>query len=267
MNPPCHWCHSETHCNFECRDTPINDFRQLLDFERQCHVYRNHYPLSHDARLKDWLMNYYIDNPNLVTTFAFANCRDVRNTADHIVDSILFYLSRVDIDEFIPFSTSAAEQEQEEQEQDSSASSSSFEDPPFKLHSIKVAVASKKQKQEQKKHAFLDECSICLETGIPKKCIVTLNCQHQFCKKCVKTGLSTSFNIPKCALCRKNIESFVTFNKKVKKEFDDLFNPQVETSEATAEATAETTAANSLCLARDLHTMYLRVSEHSICPL
>lgn len=64
-------------------------------------------------------------------------------------------------------------------------------------------------KFNEKKCNNLEECPICYET-LKYEDIVTLNCNHEFCKTCIIQTLHCSKNEnPSCALCRKEICSIL----------------------------------------------------------
>jgi hypothetical protein len=62
-----------------------------------------------------------------------------------------------------------------------------------------------------------DDCAICLEEAILAD-MVTINCGHQFCGKCIATTLKTHINEhagPSCALCRDLMSSIVVKKKEI----------------------------------------------------
>ena len=65
------------------------------------------------------------------------------------------------------------------------------------------------------------ECNICYET-YEKTNFVKLNCEHEFCKECVKNTIKSSK--PCCAFCREDMKSFKVNSEDIKNEFNDLIN-------------------------------------------
>jgi hypothetical protein len=68
------------------------------------------------------------------------------------------------------------------------------------------------------------ECNICYELNEKTK-FIKLNCNHEFCKECVKNILKTcrsDFKEPCCAYCRTIITDFTYKNEKIQEEFSDL---------------------------------------------
>lgn len=62
-----------------------------------------------------------------------------------------------------------------------------------------------------------DDCAICLEEAILAD-MVTINCGHQFCGKCIATTLKTHRNEhagPSCALCRALMSSIVVKKQEI----------------------------------------------------
>ena len=69
------------------------------------------------------------------------------------------------------------------------------------------------------------ECGICLE-DVGRKCMVTLNCKHEFCGTCITGTLKSVPNrkVPTCALCRAEMSSFETNSTKTFKQMEKLLN-------------------------------------------
>lgn len=68
------------------------------------------------------------------------------------------------------------------------------------------------------------ECNICYELNEKTK-FIKLNCNHEFCKECVKNILKTcrsDFKDAYCAYCRTIITNFTYKNEKIQEEFSDL---------------------------------------------
>jgi hypothetical protein len=68
------------------------------------------------------------------------------------------------------------------------------------------------------------ECNICYELNNNEN-FIELNCNHKFCKECVKNILKTcrsDFKDPCCAYCRTIITDFTYKNEKIQEEFSDL---------------------------------------------
>jgi hypothetical protein len=69
------------------------------------------------------------------------------------------------------------------------------------------------------------ECNICYEIHNNEN-FIKLNCNHEFCKGCVKKILKSCriFNDPCCAYCREQIITFTYKNETVQTEFCDLIS-------------------------------------------
>lgn len=72
-----------------------------------------------------------------------------------------------------------------------------------KINNIKLFQVKPKEGDTEEEH----ECAICYDSI---KCVelVTLNCKHEFCGKCVKEQINGVS--PKCAFCRETMTSIVT---------------------------------------------------------
>ena len=68
------------------------------------------------------------------------------------------------------------------------------------------------------------ECNICYELNNNKN-FIKLNCNHEFCKECIKNILKscqTNFNEPCCAYCREKINAITYKNETIHEEFSNL---------------------------------------------
>lgn len=68
----------------------------------------------------------------------------------------------------------------------------------------------------------LCECNICYESTEKYK-FIKLNCNHSFCKDCLKKSLQNETrDIPCCAYCRANIDTIILNKEEYKEEFADI---------------------------------------------
>jgi hypothetical protein len=66
------------------------------------------------------------------------------------------------------------------------------------------------------------ECDICYES-CDKTNFIKLNCEHEFCKDCLKKTLQNEEKIlPCCAFCREEITTFELRNSSIKDEFMEI---------------------------------------------
>jgi hypothetical protein len=68
------------------------------------------------------------------------------------------------------------------------------------------------------------ECNICYELCNNTN-FIKLNCNHEFCKECLKNILKSckrNFNEPCCAYCREKINAITYKNETIHEEFTDL---------------------------------------------
>jgi hypothetical protein len=68
------------------------------------------------------------------------------------------------------------------------------------------------------------ECNICYELCNNTN-FIKLNCNHEFCKECIKNILKcckSNFNEPCCAYCREKINAITYKNETIHEEFSDL---------------------------------------------
>ena len=68
------------------------------------------------------------------------------------------------------------------------------------------------------------ECNICYELCNNTN-FIKLNCNHEFCKECIKNILKScksNFNEPCCAYCREKVNAITYKNETIHEEFTDL---------------------------------------------
>lgn len=66
------------------------------------------------------------------------------------------------------------------------------------------------------------ECDICYES-YEKQNFIKLNCNHEFCKDCIKKTLQNERKlIPNCAFCRSEIKNFEISNDSIREELNEF---------------------------------------------
>jgi hypothetical protein len=211
-------------------------------------------------RFKNWLMEYSVGNTNIVKAFSMARCNGLlRDTIYITIDKITRYIyytlneedddslpSLVD-DDFIPFQ---ATQEVNQFDIDlfmtlsqmlalQSVDGYNLRNPDAirellnearaNIHSIKVTVMEEEVTPEKIDDNLYTqhECNICYDTKDHYE-FVKLNCDHEFCNKCVIDTIKmckSSSKDPFCGFCRKTIETIKTRSEEVKSNIDDWLDP------------------------------------------
>jgi hypothetical protein len=229
----CSFCRNQGHNIQTCNDG------RLYEFERLCII--NYRETPRDNAFKNWLLQYSIENPNIVKTYAVRFCRcAIRNNICQCVESILIRIINIIAD--------VVEQETPQFQQDrilyslliSSVENSGNIDlnPPDIMMQIMFMDMINQNHEEYIENRKFNiqrilnlecsptdncDCDICFESN--EKCnFVKLNCGHEFCKECIKQTLKfvRTIDEPLCALCRTKIQNFEFSSQLICDEFNDL---------------------------------------------
>jgi hypothetical protein len=88
---------------------------------------------------------------------------------------------------------------------------------PTKYSSIKVIVKNY-------------ECNICYDV-FDKSQIVKLNCNHDFCKNCVKSTIKSCIEMNKeacCPYCRESINEVITTQREIQQEIQTIIQTETQ---------------------------------------
>ena len=216
----CSFCgvsgHNIRNCNNE----------QIIIFGNECEIKKHLCDLTLDSKnnFKEWLMNYYL-RPNkaeVVRAYAVSKCGcRGRSNIDIIIEKIIDKMYPADYieEEIIPVN------------QDDAMLAVRFlrflryyspmvpEESNQTFNIIGTVVLLDENKSEE-----ICDCAICYEEELQVKNFVTLNCQHKFCKDCLKNCLKSLQRVPTCALCRAEITNIIVHHDNIKDEFKELMN-------------------------------------------
>jgi hypothetical protein len=215
------------HCSF-CREQGHNisncNNERIINFGNECLIKKHLYDLTEDSKnnFKEWLTNYYLRDSELVKAYGISkcNCR-LRSTADVIIDKIIDNMYPEDYidEEIIPV-----------MQEDVMLTVRILQFlryystiNPEELNQ-KFTITGTVEVLDEDKLEETCECAICYEEQLPVKTFVTLNCQHKFCKDCLKNSLKSVQQVPTCALCRAEITTMVVYDESIKDEFNELIN-------------------------------------------
>ena len=225
----CSFCQEQGHTINVCNDTRIHNF------EVECINTKNLLEMTYVSNesvnmFKQWLSDKYLESPILVKTFAIRKCScGVRSNVQQCFDAItnyIFYIYQDDYD-FIPFANPnddgllAAEAILMLAGYSNENIQEILRNTVNKLSQIMRPNISTVIEELEDKDKFVKcECSICLENYENVK-FVKLNCVHTFCNECViETIKRTNGNTVKCALCRSEIKTIVSYTNGVKNKID-----------------------------------------------
>ena len=249
MNIPTRRC-----CSF-CRNTGHNittcNDERLLEFERLC-INRN--SALGIAEYRNWLLNYSIENPNIVRAYAVRYCGcSVRSYLFGCIDLIITRIS-----EITPLNTNTENstefterlrrtEENVSEELRQRISHSALENLNINLHhngtryDVIAALemlryfmnsAHEEAMRNRKFHIQTNiiecshindcECNICYESK-KKPEFIKLNCGHEFCKDCIKQYLqNVRTEKPLCAFCRSEIINMELTSQEIQNEFNEF---------------------------------------------
>jgi hypothetical protein len=250
----CSFCRNAGHNISTCNDG------RLLEFERLC-IYRE--SRLGIAEFRNWLLNYSLDHPNIVTAYAVRYCGcTVRNYMHVCVNSIIAKISELNANGGLRERGQPAEGQEPEQAHPQRemhlhndneildnliveallrSSSGLFtglrpNDIIVSMMFLDMILRMREDLTHNRKfniqtniveceHTNECECNICYE-GKEKKSFVKLNCGHEFCKDCIKEYLhNVRTEKPQCAFCRSEIKNMELATQDIRSEFNGLIIP------------------------------------------
>ena len=211
----CSFCREQGHNISNCNN------QQIINFGNECLIKKHVCDLTVNSKnnFKEWLISYYL-SPNggeVVHAYAISKCGcRLHSTIDTIIEKIIDKMYPADYieEEIIPIN------------QDDAMLAVRFlrflryyEAPNETFNITGTVVLLDENKSEE-----ICDCAICYEENLQVKNFVTLNCQHKFCKDCLKICLKNVQRVPTCALCRAEITKIIVHNDNIKDEFKELMN-------------------------------------------
>jgi hypothetical protein len=224
----CSFCHLTGHNVTTCNDERLVTFHRLLCWKRDylLQEYRNHSIRPIGLALTEYESWLFYQDSTLIRAYAMKNCGALsRYTADDYCKSIImkiFNLSGMDMLALVMnvfgnnTSTNPSPQPAEQ---------ILFSQQPQINNENRFAIRISCLKKEEIIHIDTEadqvqqkECSICYDFANEEDC-VKLNCDHEFCAKCVINTLKhTSSDIPNCAFCRAEIKNIHCKKEEIKAE-------------------------------------------------
>jgi len=215
----CSFCGQRGHNIRNCNN------EEIINFGNECQIKKHLCDLTADSKnnFKDWLINYYL-RPNggeVIRAYAVSKCNcTLRSSIDTIIEKIIDKMYPADyIEEIIPVN------------QNETMTAVRF----LRFLRYYSPVVPEELKQcfnitgtvvllDENKSEEICDCAICYEEEMQVKNFVTLNCQHKFCKDCLKNSFKSVQRVPTCALCRSEITTIIVHNDNIKDEFKELMN-------------------------------------------
>jgi hypothetical protein len=215
----CSFCREQGHNISNCNN------QRIIDFGNECLIKKHLYDLTADSKnnFKEWLMTYYLTvDGEVVKAYGISKCDcRLRSNIDTIIEKIIDHMYPADYidEERIPVMNEDAMM---------TVRILQF----LRYYSSLVPEESNRSFNITGKVVLLDEnkseeicdCAICYEEELQVKNFVTLNCQHKFCKDCLKNSFKNVQRVPTCALCRAEITNILVHSDNIKDAFKELMN-------------------------------------------
>jgi hypothetical protein len=234
-NRRCSFCRDPNHTINFCHDIRLENFKILCEFQKS--IFESEENSSN--QFKEWLMSYYLENPenqHILKAFAIRNCRTTTRTRiPEIIDSIMDYyygiyydlprLIPIETEEFIPFpailndiNNITNDSEFLMEIIDYLQSSNFISHQPRYQTEIEIEVEETEMFKNITPNCDCD-CDICYNSFDTQQ-FVKLKCSHEFCKECIKGILKSSDLIegPKCAFCRTKITTLICKSHDIKED-------------------------------------------------
>lgn len=229
----CSFCRRPGHNINLCNDQRLQDFDSLcinkkIEFE---------YCQNPISAFEDWIYEYWNDNKTLVKAYAVNKCGALMS------DRLYIIIERIMIhfydDEYLLRENGASLQIENEDFHIESGEEISnnlefLRDLRTLMMMMRMLTQPDLQTDSERKFAIqsnLDKiesqekcnCNICYDE-INVTNFVKLNCNHEFCKECIKSTLKSCniFSEPMCALCRAPIKKFTFKNSDVQCELTEM---------------------------------------------
>jgi hypothetical protein len=252
----CSFCRNTGHNISTCNNT------RLLDFEQLCLTRKASLGI---AEFRNWLLNYSIENPNIVKAYAVRYCGcSIRSYMHVCVSHILERINRLNETSLLnsnrEHSAEFNQRLRRSEEnllglaelrnrlgsptrenltninlQDNISRGDLIAAVEFFRNFINSVYEEAIQNRKFNIQTNLVECSqtnhcecdICYESKLKPE-FVKLNCGHEFCKDCIKQSLkNVRTENPQCAFCRSEIVNMELTSQEICNEFNDLINTSV----------------------------------------
>ena len=228
----CSFCRQPGHNINLCND------QRLQDFENLCRNKKREYE-THDNPVdsfQEWVYQYWAGNEQIIKAYAVSRCGGLmRHRIFDLIENIMihFYGDEYILGDLPPPLVSDSDSEDETLENIINTREFLSDYRTFMmmmriltqpdLHTAserKFAIQSNLDKIESQE---ICDCNICFEEFNVTN-FVKLNCNHAFCKECIKSTLKSCniLSVPVCALCRAPIKKFTFKNNDVQSEFTEM---------------------------------------------
>jgi len=215
----CSFCRQQGHNISNCND------ERIINFGLECLIRKQVCDLTADSKhnFKEWVMNYYLTvDAEIVKAYGISKCDcrlrssiyviiekiiDKMYPADYIEEDIIPIMQddlmlTARILQFLRYYSQINPEELEANQR-------------FNITTIVESL-------DETKSAEICDCAICYGEDLQMKTFVTLNCQHKFCKDCLKNSFKSVQRVPTCALCRSEITTIIVYNEIIKNELNEF---------------------------------------------
>jgi hypothetical protein len=232
----CSFCRHPGHNINLCNDQRLHDFENLCRYKK-LEFQNDNNPVD---SFQTWIYEYWNGNKQVVKAFAVSKCGALtRHRTFNLIESIMAYFYRYDfISGNIPPPLVPDEDEDESYEDINNRIERNYtierEYTTFIMIMRLLTSNVDSQPVGERKFAIqcdlnnleseeICQCNICFEDEKITN-FVKLNCNHEFCKECIKKTLKSCNRntFPKCAFCREDFKNFIFKNDVVQNEFSEM---------------------------------------------
>ena len=224
----CSFCRRSGHRIINCDDI------RLENFERLC---RNMTTIGGMSVFRSYLMDKALSEPNLIKAFAIKKCGlTTRHQIDACIESIInYFYSENQQTEITSEMATQSEPLPETSTASQNPSVSELFDYMLFLHFIRDIIEYNEDEIEKIKFNITTnlinsdenleekcECGICYDS-CEKINFIKLNCEHEFCKDCIKKSLQNERKQTlSCAFCRTDVSNFEIRDLSIKDELSEF---------------------------------------------
>ena len=226
----CALCRRPGHNINNCDNERLRDFARLCRYNIELSIRYYNYPRQ---RMLDWLLNYSLQNRNLLNAFA-SSYLSINIRSWNIIDITHQIHNYYCVRYSIPY-------ERDIQNEDLFIN---IEREHFEIDNLEVSILlnsiERLNSENNKKFNITtkiienldyfekqNECFICYEEKKFKN-FIKLNCNHEFCNDCIKNLIkNTKTHNIYCALCRSIVDNIEIRDNEILKEINNELIPKI----------------------------------------
>jgi len=229
----CSFCRQPGHNINLCNDQRLQDFENLCRNKKREYETRDN-PVD---SFQEWVYQYWAGNEQIIKAYAVSKCGGLmRHRIFDLIENIMihFYGDEYILGDLPPPLISDSDSEDETIENIINTReflsdyrtfmmmirfmSEGYDTTPVGERKFSIQCEMNKVESED-----ICDCNICFDSFNVTN-FVKLNCNHEFCKECIKNTLKTCNRLidPKCAFCRAPITKFIFKNVDIQSDFSEI---------------------------------------------